>query len=222
MHAARVRKSAWKAPERRQRAHTHTKVPEPDGRLDVADVLPGAGLARPSEQEQVLPVRAFEPDALECEGGPRVSFPARALDHDAVEHAVAEDTMQDAMQNNHADRPCRTTIQNNRVEQSSTYKLPTPPSEREGPWTQGRKVERVTAMQTKARHQRLRTLSRDHAWWQADDVARRQRRAVETAAVLVADRVADRVAAASALQTRRSSSPTGACHGVLVQTQRWS
>ena len=142
--------------KRRQRAHTHTKVPEPDERLDVADVLPGAGLARPSEQEQVLPVRAFEPDALECEGGLRVSFPARTLDLNAVEHAVAED----AMQNNHADRPCRTTIQNNRVEQSSTYKLPTPPSEREGPWTQGRKVERVTAMQTKARHQRLRTLSR--------------------------------------------------------------
>ena len=75
-------------------------------RLDVADFLPGAGLASPAEQEQVLPVRAFEPDALECEGGPRVSFPARALDLDAVEHAVAED----AMQNNHAERPCRTTM----------------------------------------------------------------------------------------------------------------
>ena len=87
-------------------------------------------------------MRAVEPDALECEGGPRVSFPARALDLDAVEHAVAEDAMQDAMQNNHADRPCRTTIQHNRVEQSSTYKLPTPPSEREGAWTQ---VERSNA-----------------------------------------------------------------------------
>ena len=66
-------------------AHTRTDVPEPDVRLDVADVLPGRGLARPSEQKQMLPVRASESDVLEGEGRPRVSFPARALDFNAVE-----------------------------------------------------------------------------------------------------------------------------------------
>ena len=66
-------------------SHTRTDVPEPDVRLDVADVLPGRGLARPSEQKQMLPVRASESDVLEGEGRPRVSFPARALDFNAVE-----------------------------------------------------------------------------------------------------------------------------------------
>ena len=66
-------------------AHTRTDVPEPDVRLDVADVLPGRGLARPSEQKQMLPVRASESDVLEGEGRPRESFPARALDFNAVE-----------------------------------------------------------------------------------------------------------------------------------------
>ena len=70
-------------------AHTRTDVTESrsetDVRLNVADVLPGRGLARPSEQKQMLPVRASESDVLEGEGRPRVSFPARALDFNAVE-----------------------------------------------------------------------------------------------------------------------------------------
>ena len=72
-------------------AHTHTKIPEPEVRRNVADVLLGRGLTRPSEQKQMLSVRAFESDTLEGEGRPRMSFPARALDFVAVEHAVAED-----------------------------------------------------------------------------------------------------------------------------------
>jgi len=42
------------APAQREGVGASGHVPEPDERLDVADVLPGAGLARPSEQEQVL------------------------------------------------------------------------------------------------------------------------------------------------------------------------
>ena len=43
-------------------------VPERDAGLDVADTEPRGGLPHPAEEEEVLPVRALEPDVLERKG----------------------------------------------------------------------------------------------------------------------------------------------------------
>ena len=119
MHAARVRKSAWKAPERRQRAHTrtkhtHTNVPEPDGRLDVADVLPGAGLARPSEQEQVLqcvplsrmPLNVKVDHVCPFLHEPLISMPWNT----PLRRTPCRTPCRTTMQTDHAERPSSTTV----------------------------------------------------------------------------------------------------------------
>ena len=57
--------------------HTASQtVPEPDVGLDVLDGKPGGGLAHPADKQQVLPVRALEPDVFEGESCACVALPA--------------------------------------------------------------------------------------------------------------------------------------------------
>ena len=51
-------------------------VPEPDVGLDVLDGKLGGGLAHPADKQQVLPVRALEPDVFEGESCACVALPA--------------------------------------------------------------------------------------------------------------------------------------------------
>ena len=62
-------------------------VPERDAGLDVADTAPRGGLPHPAEEEEVLPVRALDPDVLEREGRLCRTLPAGPLDLDGLENS---------------------------------------------------------------------------------------------------------------------------------------
>ena len=66
-------------------------VPERDAGLDVADTEPRGGLPHPAEEEEVLPVRALEPDVLEREGRLCRALPAGPLDLDGLENSLGQE-----------------------------------------------------------------------------------------------------------------------------------
>jgi len=65
-------------------------VPERDAGLDVADTDPRGGLPHPAEEEEVLPVRALEPDVLERKGRLCRTLPAGPLDLDGLENPLGQ------------------------------------------------------------------------------------------------------------------------------------
>ena len=66
-------------------------VPERDAGLDVANTEPRGGLPHPAEEEEVLSVRALEPDVLEREGRLCRALPAGPLDLDGLENSLGQE-----------------------------------------------------------------------------------------------------------------------------------
>ena len=67
-------------------------VPERDKGLDVADTETHGGLPHPAKEEEVVPVRALEPDVLEREGRLCRALPAGPLDLDGLENPLGQET----------------------------------------------------------------------------------------------------------------------------------